>query len=873
MLCNAVLLQCFGSNSSSSQMSQILQRHKRNWIIDSFFINESYNGPFPYSLGRIHIEKNFILFQIEGQGVNDEPKGIVRINEYTGELTVYGPVDHEKFKSLKLKFLARNKASGLVDTRLSIEITIIDENDNAPKFDMEIYQITIEESTTQGTDVITIKATDEDDSERNHKFDLRIVSITPKPQDLEFYLTQAPGSQFGRISFKGCLDHETAEKYTIIVEAKDRGLIQLSSSCTVIINIKDGNNHLPLITKQTGPATVKEGQENVLVKRLQVTDGDTKGTEAWRARFQIQGDANDDFNITTDADTNEGLLYVKKQLNFELGRVRNVSVAVENEIPFHSCKVESRNAIGLWGVSITSSSTGASGGRVRPATSTVTVTVEDVNEPPVFDQPNKVVHVLENAHPGQFLWKFTATDPDVASVNTVVYRKGRDPAGLVKVDRATGNITLVKAIDRESRYVKDNMYVASVCAVDNGKPPMTSTATLSVYVADENDNAPFLNASVVDMCRSDGASRATVTAVDLDGEPYGGPFTFRLLGDVEGKWKLDPEQGYSVRLVKENAVYSGRFELSLEVSDLQGKAAVHRLAVTVCSCLDAAQPNCRVRKPRGSAAGHAAAGTIILSIILFAGLLLLAFMVSCKKKSVKFDIEDSAQHLIKFNTEQLGTDCEVNVVVSDTYRENAQSIQTAAQVIMKQPQPPYSSTDREMCGVAQHDVTNTGNFVRQWVSGSETNVSFIRRHPSRWSMGASPASGARTRLERRPSARENMVGHKKYSHPAKYKDITALRHQACLRINKKLNLLQAAEAQRGDYAPRVYAEEGDAGTSDELDAISNPDSSFNLDFNEDSDVMFHKLASMCMPSQTTASSDSPPPTATSATIPVKGHKT
>lgn len=48
------------------------------------------------------------------------------------------------------------------------------------------------------------------------------------------------------------LTNQRAEKYIIIVEAKDRGEeIQLSSSCTVIINIEDGNNHLPEIIGQT----------------------------------------------------------------------------------------------------------------------------------------------------------------------------------------------------------------------------------------------------------------------------------------------------------------------------------------------------------------------------------------------------------------------------------------------------------------------------------------------------------------------------------------------------------------------------------------------------------------------------------------------
>lgn len=152
------------------------------------------------------------------------------------------------------------------------------------------------------------------------------------------------------------------------------------------------------------------------------------------------------------------------------------------------------------------------------------------------------------------------------------YIKGDDPANLVTVDSNTGNITLSKTLDRESHFVKNNIYVTTVCAVDNGmswktttssvliqtsldklkcmkcfwspgKPPMTSTATLSIYIIDENDNTPSLIESRLDMCQSNGSSWTNITAVDLDDEPYGGPFSFKLHGDVEGKWKVDPVYG------------------------------------------------------------------------------------------------------------------------------------------------------------------------------------------------------------------------------------------------------------------------------------------------------------------------------------------
>lgn len=45
---------------------------------------------------------------------------------------------------------------------------------------------------------------------------------------------------------------QKAQKYTILVEAKDKGeKIQLSSTNTVIINILDTNNNLPVFSGKT----------------------------------------------------------------------------------------------------------------------------------------------------------------------------------------------------------------------------------------------------------------------------------------------------------------------------------------------------------------------------------------------------------------------------------------------------------------------------------------------------------------------------------------------------------------------------------------------------------------------------------------------
>lgn len=58
--------------------------------------------------------------------------------------------------------------------------------------------------------------------------------------------------------------------------------------------------------------SVKETMKNVLVYRVQAEDKDTRGSAAWKVKYQIHGDPDNNFHIETDNETNDGLLYVIK---------------------------------------------------------------------------------------------------------------------------------------------------------------------------------------------------------------------------------------------------------------------------------------------------------------------------------------------------------------------------------------------------------------------------------------------------------------------------------------------------------------------------------------------------------------------------------
>lgn len=94
-------------------------------------------------------------------------------------------------------------------------------------------------------------------------------------------------------------------------------------------------------------------------------------------------------------------------LDFEKTPQLPLSISVDNEVPYFSCKVLEKTSLGLW--KITNGSSQAKGPKQSVQ---VVVTVEDVNDPPEFSWTVKDVLLEENSPVGTWLEKVKAVDPD-----------------------------------------------------------------------------------------------------------------------------------------------------------------------------------------------------------------------------------------------------------------------------------------------------------------------------------------------------------------------------------------------------------------------------------------------------------------------------
>uniref|UniRef100_A0A4W6C557 Cadherin 2, type 1, N-cadherin (neuronal) n=1 Tax=Lates calcarifer TaxID=8187 RepID=A0A4W6C557_LATCA len=499
-------------------------------------------GVMVRSLIRSDRDKNRMLrYSVTGPGADQPPNGIFIINPISGQLSVTKPLDREHISNFHVTH-AVDLNGNQVENPIDIVINVIDQNDNRPEFTHTIFNGSVPEGSKPGSFVMTVTAVDKDDPKTaNGMLRYKILSQNPQsPSSNMFTINNKTGDI---ITVAAGLDREKVTQYTLIIQATDmegNPTYGLSNTATTVIRITDVNDNPPEFTTDTFFGEVHENRVNVIVANLTVTDKDQPHTPAWSAVYRIiDGDSTGRFSIPTDPTTNEGLLTVVKPVDFELTRSFMLTVEAVNEVPLAR------------GIHLP-----------RQSTATVSVRILDINESPEFSPNPKPIKLEEGLPAGSLLTTFTAQDPDRFMRQTVRYSKMYDPANWLEIDPVNGRISTIAILDRESPYVKNNLYNVTFMASDNGIPPASGTGTLQMYLLDINDNAPHVFPPEVEMCEKPDPNAVNITASDPDLTPNAGPFAFELANrpsDVRRNWTLSRVNGHSLA--------SGIYEVPIMITD------------------------------------------------------------------------------------------------------------------------------------------------------------------------------------------------------------------------------------------------------------------------------------------------------------------
>ncbi|XP_036379002.1 protocadherin gamma-C5-like [Megalops cyprinoides] len=188
-------------------------------------------------------------------------------------------LDRESFPEFNVEIIATDSGSPSLSTKQTIPVTILDVNDNPPRFKHSSYNVYLTENNSPGTILCSVFASDPDLGE-NAKISYSILDS--KVQDLSVssyvYINSDNGSIYSMHSF----DYEKLKVFQIQVEAKDHGSPSLSSNATVHVFILDQNDNAPAViypsaimgsvSHQKMPRSAKAGH---LVTKVTAVDADS----------------------------------------------------------------------------------------------------------------------------------------------------------------------------------------------------------------------------------------------------------------------------------------------------------------------------------------------------------------------------------------------------------------------------------------------------------------------------------------------------------------------------------------------------------------------------------------------------------------------
>ena len=195
------------------------------------------------------------------------------INSSTGLITVSGSLNREIQPQYIISVSASdgNSSTSFTSTA-TVQINILDVNDNKPEFDSSRLRFHVTEGANLHQIIGQISATDLDEQGQNDK----IVFLLSSQNSFAVRQTFRVEESSGYIVLMNTLDRETQAFYNLTVEASDSGIPhKLTSTATVQINVDDINDNSPRINLPKS-FKVEEGTytSSILLGTLTASDND-----------------------------------------------------------------------------------------------------------------------------------------------------------------------------------------------------------------------------------------------------------------------------------------------------------------------------------------------------------------------------------------------------------------------------------------------------------------------------------------------------------------------------------------------------------------------------------------------------------------------
>uniref|UniRef100_A0A8C1V9M2 FAT atypical cadherin 1a n=1 Tax=Cyprinus carpio TaxID=7962 RepID=A0A8C1V9M2_CYPCA len=436
---------------------------------------------------------------------NQEARDIAElfaINSETGWITTLKELDREKKSKYTVSVLATDRGDKVqLMAKTKVDVTVVDVNDNPPRFTAEIYKGTVSEDDPPGGVIAILSTTDLDTEDNNKQINYFITGGDPLGQ---FGIEHTQGEW--KVSVRKPLDREEKDNYLLNITATDG---TFTAKAVVEVKVLDANDNSPICEKSFYMESVPEDSPaGRLILQVSATDDDIRSNA--QISYELLGPGSEHFSIDS-----------------ETGELKTLLPLDREEKEVHKMKVRALDG----------------GGRFCEAE--VEITVEDVNDnAPQFTSDPYTFTVFENTEINTPVARLHASDLDTGSNAEILYSLLDSADGVFSIDEETGIVHLDRPLDRELQ----SLYTLRASATDRGSPQrLSSITTVSVSILDINDNPPvFERREYTATVAEDilvGTQVLRVHAASRDTEA-GAEITYAIInGNERGAFRVDPHTG------------------------------------------------------------------------------------------------------------------------------------------------------------------------------------------------------------------------------------------------------------------------------------------------------------------------------------------
>nr|XP_023405791.1 protocadherin gamma-A11-like [Loxodonta africana] len=395
------------------------------------------------SLQSYHLSPNG-YFSLHVQGGSDGAKN--------PELVLEGALDREKEATHLLRLTALDGGDPIRKGAVPIRVVVLDLNDHIPKFTQSVYRVNVPENLSSGTRVLVVNATDPDEG-ANGEVMYSFRNIESKASEI-FQLD----SRTGEVLVRGSLDYEKYKFYEMEIQGQDGG--GLLTTTKLLVTVVDVNDNAPEITITSSTNSVLENSPpGTVVALLNVQDQDSE-------------------------ENGQVSCFIPKNLPFKLEKTYG------NYYKLITNRALDREQVQSYNITLTATDRGSP--PLSKETHISLNVADDNDNPPVFLHPTYSAYIPENNPRGSSIFSVTAQDPDSKENAQVIYSlvedtiQGAPLSSYISINSDTGVLYALHSFDYE-QFRDLQLWVT---ARDSGDPPLSSNVSLSLFVLDQNDNAP-----------------------------------------------------------------------------------------------------------------------------------------------------------------------------------------------------------------------------------------------------------------------------------------------------------------------------------------------------------------------------------------------